>query len=155
LQIGLHEQTRLQPQILAAMNSAVRGLETGLGVRIRDAVFQRQLTKLSRRVITRALMVLTLPGAALSLAQNITRPFPADLGAIDNADLRAIVGTYGALPPLADTCGATDWTVLHQRMRYISHLFRAYHEDTTLATVPFTAAQIASFERGVIPSGAL
>jgi hypothetical protein len=62
LQIGLHEQTRLQPQILAAIDSAVAGLETGLDLRIRDLVLQRQLTKLSRLVITRAMMVLTLPG---------------------------------------------------------------------------------------------
>src|SRR5947209_3812955 len=74
LQIGLHEQTRLQPQILAAMDSAVTGLETGLALRIRDKLLQRQLMELSRLVITRAMMMLTLLGTALSLADNITRP---------------------------------------------------------------------------------
>lgn len=112
LQIGLHEQTRLQPQILAAIDSAVTGLETGLDVRIRDLVLQRQLTKLSELVITRAMMVLTLPAATLSLADNIARPFPADLSPITNPDLRALVGEYGALPrplrPAVPTTGRSS-----------------------------------------------
>lgn len=40
-------------------------------------------------------------------------------------------------------------------MRYISHLFRAYHEDATLTTAPFTVLQVSQLERGVIPDGAL
>lgn len=155
LQIGLHEQTRLQPQILAALNSAVRGVEEGFGLRIRDRVLQRQLTKLSRLVITRAMMVLTLPGATLSLIESIARPFPADLTVIDNPNLRALVGKYGLLPPALDACGAEDWSILTQRMRFISHLFRAYHEYENLADAPFTAVQVAAVERGVIPDGAL
>lgn len=155
LQIGLHEQTRLQPQIRAAMNSAVIGVERGFDLRIRDRPLQRQLTKLSRAVITRAMMVLTLPGAALSLAESIPRPFPADLETIDNSDLLALVTRYGPLPPAPDACGATDWTVLNQRMHYISHLFRAFHEDAALAGAPFTAGQIASLEAGTIPGGPL
>ena len=155
LQIGLHEQTRLQPQILAAMNSGVTGVEEGFGLRIRDRVLQRQLTKLSRAVITRAMMVLTLPGATLSLIESIARPFPDDLTVIDNPNLRALVGEYGVLPPALEVCGAQDWSILSQRMRYISHLFRAYHEYDKLADAPFTAVQVSALERGVIPDGAL
>jgi hypothetical protein len=155
LQIGLHEQTRLQPQILGALNSAVLGLERGFGFRIHERMVQRELTKLSRKVITGALMVLTLPGAALSLAENISQPFPADLEEIVNAELSALVSEYGTLPPAPDPCGATDWSILTQRMRYISHLFRAYHEDPTLTEAPFTELEVASLERGVIPEGQL
>lgn len=155
LWIGLHEQTRLQPQIRDAIDSAVDGIERGFLLRITGAVFQRELTKLSRLVITRAMMVLVLPGATLSLAEGITRPFPADLDVIDDPELRRLVGEYGAVPPAADPCGAKDWTVLRERMRYISHLFRAYHEDAALAGAPFTAAQLSELERGVIPDGAL
>ena len=155
LQIGLHEQTRLQPQILAAMNSAVAGVETGFGLRMRDRVLQRHLTELSRLVITRAMMVLTLPGAALSLVESIARPFPGDLRVIDNPNLRELVGEYGVLPPALDACGAQDWSILTQRMRYISHLFRAYHEYEKLADAPFTAAQVSALERSMIPDGTL
>lgn len=155
LQIGLHEQTRLQPQILEAMNSAVTGVESGFGLRIRDRVLQRQLTDLSRLVITQALMVLTLPGATLSLMESIARPFPADLTLIDNPNLRTLVREYGVLPPELDACGAQDWSILTQRMRYISHLFRAYHEYENIADAPFTAVQLSALERGSIPDDAL
>jgi hypothetical protein len=40
-------------------------------------------------------------------------------------------------------------------MRYISHLFRAHHEDPALAAAPFTAPQLGDLERGVVPGGAL
>jgi hypothetical protein len=155
LQIGLHEQTRLQPQILAAMDSAVTGIETGLSLRIHDKLLQRQLLELSRLVITRAMMMLTLAGRALSLAANIAQPFPVTLDPISNAQLKALVAEYGVLPPTLEDCGASDWSILSQRMRYISHLFRAYHEDGTLTEAPFTASQLADLERGVIPDGAL
>jgi hypothetical protein len=163
LQIGLHEQTRLQPQIVAAMESAVEGIQTGLGVtireevtlRVRDKVFQGHLTEVSRLVITQAMMVLTLPGGRLSLAENIARPFPANLAKLDNSDLVALVSTYGALPPTPQNHGATDWGVLEQRMRFISHLFRTYHEDDTLATPPFTDRQIAEIAAGQLPDGSL
>jgi hypothetical protein len=151
LQIGLHEQIRLQPQILAAMNSGVVGLEKGFDMRIRDRVLQRELTGLSRLVITGAMMILTLPGATLSLAQGIARAFPQDLTGIDNPELRALVAKYGTLPPLLDPCGAQDWSILDQRMRYISHLFRAYHEDAQLTKAPFTPEQVAALEAGSIP----
>jgi hypothetical protein len=164
LQIGLHEQTRLQPQILAAMDSAVAGVETGLDLRLGDKpvdlrwgnkVAQGRLTEVSRLVITSAMMVLTLPGESLLLAENITKAFPSNLDRIDNPELRTLVAEYGALPPGQDDCGVTDWSVLDQRMRYISHLFRAYHEDPALAAAPFTAPQLADLERGVVPDGAV
>jgi hypothetical protein len=40
-------------------------------------------------------------------------------------------------------------------MHYISHLFRAFHLDDALAGAPFTAEQVASIERGVVPDGNL
>jgi hypothetical protein len=40
-------------------------------------------------------------------------------------------------------------------MRYISHLFRAYHEDDAMATPPFTVSQIAEIADGQLPAGAV
>jgi hypothetical protein len=151
LQIGLHEQIRLQPQILAAMKSGVVGLEKGFDMRIHHRVLQHELTKLSRLAITGAMIVLTLPGAALSLAQSIARAFPPNLTGIDNPDLRALVAKYGRLPPVLDPCGDQDWSLLDERMRYISHLFRAYHQDAELTKPPFTSEQVARLEAGAIP----
>lgn len=164
IQIGLHEQTRLQPQILAAMDSAVTGLESGLEMKLRDKVMQLQIRdkllerkfgELSRLIITDAMMVLTLPDRTLMLSENITRLFPEDLIQIETPQLQAVVERYGVLPPGRDDCGAEDWSVLAQRMRYISHLFRAYHEDATLTAAPFTEAQLADIAQGKIPDGAL
>ena len=57
--------------------------------------------------------------------------------------------------PAADDCGAHDWSVLHQRMHYILHLFRSWHEHPELASRPFTPSQLASISEGVIPDGDL
>jgi hypothetical protein len=40
-------------------------------------------------------------------------------------------------------------------MHYILHLFRAWHENPELAHPPFTPAQLASIEAGMIPDGDL
>lgn len=40
-------------------------------------------------------------------------------------------------------------------MRYIAHLFRAYHLHDELLGLPFTAAQVEAFARGGIPDGDL
>jgi hypothetical protein len=40
-------------------------------------------------------------------------------------------------------------------MHYISHLFRAYHEQSALASAPFTPAQVDRFRAGTVPDGEL
>lgn len=52
-------------------------------------------------------------------------------------------------------CGATDWGSLDQRMHYIAHLFRGFHDDTTLLAEPFNAGQLAALAAGRIPDGTL
>jgi hypothetical protein len=64
-----------------------------------------------------------------------------------------LVTRFEPVAPVADTCGAHDWSVLHQRMHYILHLFRSWHEHPELASQPYTASQLASINAGVIPEG--
>jgi hypothetical protein len=148
LEIGLHEQTRLQPEIREAMEAAV-------APRRRQRVFgwalQRELTRVSRELITESLMVLTLPGRVLALGRHLDVPLavPAD------EELRALLGRYEPVPPAVDDCGAKDWSALDQRMHYIAHLFRAYHEDGSLASPPFTPTQVERFRAGELPDGEL
>jgi hypothetical protein len=148
LEIGLHEQTRLQPEIREAMEAAVapKRRQRWLAWPV-----QRELTRLSRELITGSLMVLTLPGAVLVLGRHLDRelPGPAD------PELTALLGRYEPVPPALDDCGAKDWSVLDQRMHYLCHLFRAYHGDATLASAPFTPAQVERFRAGEIPDGEL
>jgi hypothetical protein len=66
-----------------------------------------------------------------------------------------LLARFEPVPPARDDCGARDWSDFHQRMHYIVHLFRAFHLDVELLSPPFTADQVASLSRGVVPGGKL
>jgi hypothetical protein len=179
LEIGLHEQTRLQPQIREALDSA-EATEEDLGRRVLDAVFpsaarawplmrtaaafatgvvaagfQRMSSKVSREAITGALMVLTLPGRVLALGRHLADAYPEVLDEPVAAELTELLARYEPVPPGLDDCGARDWADIHQRMHYIAHLFRAFHLSEQLTNAPFTPEQVASFSDGVLPDGDL
>ena len=145
LEIGLHEQTRLQPEIREALDAALAPTRHLLAWPL-----QRQLTKLSRQLITESLMVLTFPGVVLWLSRNLEVS-----GDVTDPELHELMKRYEPVPPALDDCGAEDWSVLEQRMHYIVHLFRAHHEDGTLASPPFTAAQVERILAGELPDGEL
>jgi hypothetical protein len=180
LEIGLHEQTRLEPEIRAALDAPYatqedlgrRLLELLLprGTRRRRVVpdrpsaallgavggrIERAGAEIAREVITRSLMVLSLPGRVLWLGAHLPDPYPEDLREITDEELEALLAQYEPVPPAADDCGARDWSVLRQRMHYIVHLFRSWHEHPELARPPFTPAQLTSIGAGVIPDGDL
>ena len=152
LEIGLHEQTRLQPEIREALDAAFPAQSAGgwLAKRI-----EREGARLAREEITRSLMMLSLPGRVLWLGAHLADPYPAALETITDAELEALVTRFEPVPPAADDCGASDWSVLEQRMHYILHLFRAWHERPDLAGPPFTEAQLARLAAGAIPDGDL
>ena len=179
LEIGLHEQTRLQEQIGEALNAPLAS-EEQLGLRTIVAVFptarswwgivrrpaaavfgtfaralQRASARIARDVITESFMVLALPGRVLALGTNLVDVFPDALREPTNADLIELLARYEPAPPGPDDCGARDWSNLDQRMHYISHLFRAFHLDEALFDPPFTPEQVASINRNVLPSGNL
>ena len=158
--IGLHEQTRLQPEIGEALDAPyVTAEELGRMLcgtsrpRLAKAVgvvalpIQRPLAELARQAITHSLMILALPGRRLFLSTHLpdAAPFPDDA--------HELVERFE--PAGVDNCGATDWSDLNQRMHYISHLFRAFAADASLAGPPFTDAQVKQFLSGVIPEGDL
>jgi hypothetical protein len=145
LEIGFHEQTRLQPEIREAMDAALAPTRHLLAWPV-----QRQLTRLSRQMITESLMVMTLPSVVLWLGRNLGAP-----GEVADPELRELMARYEPVPPALDDCGAKDWSVLAERMHYIVHLFRAYHEDGTLGSPPFTPAQVERILAGVVPDGEL
>jgi len=179
LEIGLHEQTRLQPQILEALDAAYATQED-LGRRTLEALFpsatrwwavargpvaaaiglwaraiQRASSRLAREAITDSLMVLTLPGRVLMLGTNLADSYPPELAEPADPELKELLARFEPAPPARDDCGARDWSNLHQRMHYIVHLFRAFHLSEQLSEPPFNADQVASFVRGVIPAGDL
>jgi hypothetical protein len=167
LEIGLHEQTRLQPEIRQALDAPtapdptveriVRDLPGPIAAALRPLCrwVQQGLSGISRRVITRCFMVLTLPGAVLSLSRTIDEPQPENLRPLSNPELEALLARYEPVPPALDDYGARDWSDVRQRMHYIAHLFLAFHERQELVSPPFTPEQIERFRSGVIPDGEL
>jgi hypothetical protein len=180
LEIGLHEQTRLQPEIREALDAPYatqqdlgrRLLEllVASGTRARRAVPDRPAAaalgwvarkvqdagaEIAREVITESFMVLSLPGRVLALGAHLPDAYPKPLRELADEDVAALVARFEPVAPAVDDCGARDWAVLEQRMHYIVHLFRATHADADLFQAPFTQAQVSSILAGAIPDGEL
>jgi hypothetical protein len=179
LEIGLHEQTRLQAEIREALDAGA-ATTRDLGLRTLLVLFpsarhwprlfagpaaaalgavatrlQRISADVAREAVTRSFMTLALPGRVLALGVHLEDPFPEELAEVADEELAELVARFEPVPPAPDDCGATDWAVLEQRMHYISHLFRALHGRSELSDPPFTEAQVESFRSGRVPSGEL
>lgn len=177
LEIGLHEQTRLQPDIRESLDAPLttkrdlrsrllnallpaRGIwRTVIGrgplasLIVQAAVpLARFADRVAREVITERLMVLVLPGGtALSLGQPIVTPIPEPFRSPASADLRQFLQRFESCSPARPDTGADDWSELSQRMHYILHLFCVHHDDKELFRPPFTGEQVAQFRSGRIP----
>jgi hypothetical protein len=179
LEIGFHEQTRLQPQIREALDAAYATHED-LGRRALEALFpsaarwwrivrrpaaavagvvaagaQRTASRLAREMITESFMVLSLPGRVLALGTHLADEYPEALRVPTDAELTELLARFEPVPPAVDDCGARDWSDIDQRMHYIVHLFCAFHLRDELSRPPFTPEQVASFSGGVVPDGEL
>ena len=179
LEIGLHEQTRLQPEIRDALDAA-HATQQDLGRRALEALFpsatrwwpalrrpagaaigliaarlQRASSRVAREAITDSFMVLTLPGRMLALGTHLADAYPEVLDEPTEAELTALLERFEPVAPAPDDCGARDWSDLQQRMHYLVHMFRAFHQSEELSRPPFTPAQVASFSRGTVPDGEL
>ena len=179
LEVGFHEQTRLQPEIREALDAAQTTKED-LGRRALEAVFpsaprwwpvvrrpaaavagvvaagaQRASSSLAREVITESFMVMSLPERVLALGTHLDDAYPDELREPSDAELTELIARFEPVPPDADDCGARDWSVLEQRMHYIVHLFCAFHLREELSRPPFTPEQVARFSQGGVPDGEL
>jgi hypothetical protein len=178
LEIGLHEQTRLQPEIFESLNAPLataRDLRERLlsvfsgnrfwttlvsspaGALLTAVVspLRRFAERLSREVITERLMVLQLPdGTALRLAEPLTEPIPAALCAPVNPAFVELRARFERCAGGAMT-GVTDWSDLDERMHFILHLFCAFHTRDDLRSAPFSDVQARAIAGGRIPEGLL
>jgi hypothetical protein len=163
-QIGLHEQTRLQPEIRGAMDAAlldvadtrrrildrladVIGAEpltrahTEVGRLVLNAVADEvgeELRLVARVVITDHLMSIGLPhDRTLRLGSDAVTRFPPVLSTLTNPDLVSLLRVYDATPDAPGGSAAVDWSVLSQRVHFIADFFRGYQEDPTLFEPPF------------------
>ena len=179
LKIGLHEQIRLQPQIAAAVDAPLVTV-ADLGARVLHillpgsrrwprvvhdpaatvvgwvaARIRRDAVAVTREVVTETMMVLALPNGVLSLGQNLDAPVPEVFKDATPPALAEFVKEHDPCAPGTSDCGARDWCDLRQRMHYILHLFRAYADEPSLFSQPFTADQVARFRAGAVPEGEL
>jgi hypothetical protein len=179
LEIGFHEQTRLQPEIREALDAGYSTQEE-LGRRTLEAIFpsasrwwavvrrpaaavagvlaagvQRSASRLAREVVTDSFMVLSLPGRMLALGTHLDDAYPEALHEPADAELTELLARFEPVAPEPDDCGARDWSELQQRMHYIVHMFCAFHLSEDLSRPPFIAEQVASFSRGTVPEGEL
>lgn len=179
LEIGMHEQTRLQPEIresLDAPYTVKQDLDRRLSLALMPwwrrpvprvvarpvgaagARAQRALADMLREIVTRALMVMSLPGRVLALGANMDEPVPELLRELRDADLLALFARFdGPLPDPAAVVAtaARDWSDFDQRMRYIAHLFRAFHLHEELLGPPFDSEQVRLLLAGTVPDGDL
>ncbi|MFC3895296.1 hypothetical protein ACFOWZ_27775 [Lentzea rhizosphaerae] len=185
IEVGLHEQTRLQPEIAAATEAPVvdpRDLErrlfevllpgnrvvrwfrvallTVLGrrtaVRIAGEQLADQVRALVRRAVTEHLMTLALPGGELlDLSRDLPATFPPELAELSDPDLLALLKTVDPTPDSMRGTAARDWADLPDRMHYIADMFRCHALRGDLLGPPFTAEQVEALTGGRRPGGAL
>lgn len=158
--IGLHEQTRLQPEIEASIDGSVwdaveikerladRLLPLAAPLRrLSRAVLREHLLealapllvevqRLVREIITETLMVLELPGETLRLGRDLSGGYPEALRHLDNADLRALLQQADPTPDTLDDSGAENWADFGERMHFIADLFRSRQNAPRLFEPP-------------------
>jgi hypothetical protein len=173
LQIGFHEQIRLQPDIKAAMDGALlepgdiadflaeklTGHEGRIGravERLRGLVespmqrFSRMLAdhiqEEVRTLITENLMSLWLPpDQELRLGRDLTRPFPEALQTLSDPALLTLFEKFRSAAADSETgSGVKDWANFNDRMGFIADLFRAYLDDRSLYVSPALPASVPS-----------
>ena len=181
IEIGFHEQTRLQQEIRSALDAPVvtlrdlkrrvasvlwpkpgvvralieRGPIGSLLLRVIAAV-RRYADALARQAVTEHLMVFSLPdGTFVPLGGPLHVAIPAALHSGGHTGLRALIARLERCVPGRASRGAEDWTDFEQRMHVILHVFCGFHDRADLFLAPFTPAQVQEIQSGRIPSGAL
>lgn len=185
LLIGFHEQTRLQPEINAALVApllapevfarnllaALRpqgGLSSELAWRLLrlfgrlreiETAIQAVLAGAQRQVqaiVTETMMSLELPPQRrLPLGEDLTAGFAAELQRLAHPELLVLLAQIDPTPDSPAESGAVLWGDLPDRMHFIADLFRSEHLNQALFDPPFTPEQTAALKSGRLPDGRL
>ncbi len=183
LEIGFHEQTRLQPEIVEAMNAPIydprvlrrrliaelfpdpgarlRYVLAGLAGRARPLLQARdhlagEAMRIGRLVVTERMMTLAMPdGETLQLGSDLPGVIPDLLRTVDLPELAALLRQVDPTPDSPAGSGAADWGNLPDRMHFIADLFRVYHADARLFNPPYSPTQVDQLRSGCLPDGRL
>lgn len=181
VEVGFHEQVRVDPEIRAALNASVPdpaplrdriltflfpGAGFWLRARVRlwslvgrrsplDQALERLVEELRgplRKLLTAHLLALELPGGrSLRLGEDLRGPFPEALTRLDHPELVALLQRIDPTPDSLQGTGARDWAHLDERVHFIVDLFRRHQENPSLLTSPYTPAQIEAIDAGRLP----
>jgi len=185
IEIGYHEQTRLQPEIAEALDAAVvdpkqltwrliqvifpyggwlahvRLILTRLlgGPAPFDSAISTLITAVRghvHQIITEHMMTIALPrGIRLRLGDDLGAEFPASLKLITNPDLQTLLAQVDPTRDSTRESGAVDWADLSDRIHFIADMFRGYQECPDLLEPPFDPDQVVALKAGHLPSGRL
>lgn len=167
IEIGFHEQTRLQPEIAEALEAALENpdriksklLRTlfpnqywllAIGSAFRslfnrptplDIAIAKFTTEARRRIrlfLSAHLMELDFPhGKRLQLGKDLKAGFPPDLQKLTEPDLIDLLKKIDPTPDSMKDTGAVDWANLADRLHFIADMFRAYQENADMLLPPF------------------
>ena len=185
LEIGYHEQTRLQPEIAEALNASLSGSGTSVWRFVQivfpyriwliqlywttmralgrpttlDLVTER-FTNLARerirKLLTKYVMEIHFPdGPGLRLGKDLKITFAPLLQRLDDQELITLLQKIDPTPDDLTDSGARDWANLPDRLHFIVDMFRCYHERPSLAWTPFEEQQVNAFKGGKVPGGVL
>lgn len=185
IEIGFHEQTRLQPEIAEALNASVPEPTTLMQALLHalfpyrgrflylimlfmrligkptelDKKLNRFITDLRKQVrllLTKHMMVLCFPeGKYLKLGEDLKANFPESLHQLNNSYLQSLLQRIDPTPDSIRASGAIDWADLPDRLHYIIDLFRCHQETAALLEAPFTEEQAQAIRMGKLPEGVL
>lgn len=183
VKIGLHEQTRLQPNIVEALNKPLSiGLDglvakmlvnpirwllphrAALAIERFCMKFERRIVKWTtaywRVFLTRSMMTIHLPYGDIRLGRDVPRLptqqlFPDVLQKIELKELKDLINTYQEHEDTLLGSHASDWGNLDDRMCFIIDLFRSRQKSLELFDEPFLYEQRLELGEGLIPKGRL
>ena len=181
LEVGFHEQVRLQPEITEALDAGVvdprdvrdrvvQALFPGAGWILRLRLFVARVLgrrspldvavdalvaekqRLVRGIVTRHLMSIDLGTAVrLQLGSDLGAGFPPSLREIVVPELRDLLARIDPTPDSERDSGAADWADLGDRIHFIADMFRCFQESPFLFDPPFTDAQLVELDAGERP----
>lgn len=181
--VGLHEQQRLQPNIVEGLDAPIRaGLGGVLGrlavapfrgrihdkitdaiedvANAREQALLERATAVWRKAVTRSMMTLRLPYGKVHLGRDMPRLpneelFPDVLQHLELPELVALVKQYDYTQDDLTGSGASDWGHLPDRMNFILDLFRSRQKSLELFDQPFLYEQRLEMSANRVPVGRL
>jgi hypothetical protein len=185
IEIGFHEQTRLQPEINEALAAPVLSPQAftsnllkalrpewgqlagpiwailrllGRLAELDEAVetYLKAAQRQAQHLVTEAMMTIEVPvHLRLKLGEDLPVSFPPLLAHITDPELGALLAQVDPSPDSTLDSGAAYWGDLPDRLHFIVDLFRCFHQAAALFEPPFTAEQVAAMKAGQLPQGRL